>query len=216
MGTSSLPHLPYILPQHLGVRGGPAVRVLADAWRPWVRGCRGLHPPRGDGRPGRLQHRPRVGPAPGAVRRDCREAHDPQVVARGIKSRFRTRFPRIEVWEGRGCCTRRMNPTSGACTMPCLRQASLLGSTSSPPHALPGEAAHQGQRLPWLTPNDSQGPWSPLRDSRSSWTLRPCHRTVCTAHTGRALHLHCNQCRVPISATVRPWLCRRSAYASVS
>ena len=100
--------------------------------------------------------------------------------------------------------------------MPCLRQASLLGSTSSPPHALPGEAAHQGQRLPWLTPNDSQGPWSPLRDSRSSWTLRPCHRTVCTAHTGRALPLHCNQCRVPISATVRPWLCRRSAYASVS
>src|SRR5207237_4403852 len=66
-----------------------------------------------------------------------------------------------------------------------------------PPHALPGEAAHQGQRLPWLTPNDAQRTWSTLRDSRSSWTLRPCPRTVCTAHTGSTLLWDCNPCRGP-------------------
>jgi len=79
-----------------------------------------------------------------------------------------------------------MNLTSGACTMPCLSPACLLGYTPSPQHAFQGDAAHQGQRRPSLTPNDSPGTWYTRRDSGSSWTLHPFHRTVFTAHTWSA------------------------------
>jgi hypothetical protein len=68
---------------------------------PGYPGAGGLHPHSVDGRPGRLQHRPIAGPAPGTVRRDCREAHDPQVVARGIKNpaafRARARDPPFNI-----------------------------------------------------------------------------------------------------------------------
>jgi hypothetical protein len=86
-----------------------------------------------------------------------------------------------------GGFSRRMKPTSDACTMPCLSQACLLGSTPSPQQALQGEAAYQAQRHTWLTPNDSPGTWNTRRDYRSSWTIRPFHRTVFTAHTWSAL-----------------------------
>src|SRR5919109_1238850 len=49
--------------------------------------------------------------------------------------------------------------------------------------AFQGDAAHQVQRRPWLTPNDSPGTWYTRRDYRSNWTLHPFHRTVFTAHT---------------------------------
>jgi hypothetical protein len=64
-----------------------------------------------------------------------------------------------QVWPNRGCFSRRMQPTSGACTMPRLSQACLLGSTPSPQQALQGDAAHQAQRRTWLTPKDSPGTW---------------------------------------------------------
>src|SRR5215831_5004367 len=76
-----------------------------------------------------------------------------------------------------------MKPTSGAFTMPCLSQACLLGYTPSPQQAFQGDAAHQAQRHTWLTPNGSPGTWYTRGDYRSRWTLRPCHRTVFTAHT---------------------------------
>ena len=66
--------------------------------------------------------------------------------------------------------------------MSCLSQACLLGYTSSPQQAFQGDAAHQAQRCPWLTPKDSSGTWYTRWDYRSRWTLRPCHRTVFTAH----------------------------------
>src|SRR5215510_11710999 len=40
-------------------------------------GAGGLHPHGVDGRTRRKQHRPMIGPAPGAVRRDFGEANDP-------------------------------------------------------------------------------------------------------------------------------------------
>ncbi len=52
---------------------------------PGYPGAGGLHPQRVDGRPGRKQHRPMVGPALGTVRRDFGQANDPQVVAGGVK-----------------------------------------------------------------------------------------------------------------------------------
>src|SRR5262249_549454 len=79
-----------------------------------------------------------------------------------------------------------MKPTSGAFTMPRFSQACLLGYTPSPQHAFQGDAAHQAQRRTWLTPNDSPGTWYTRRDYWS-WTLRPFHRTVFTAHTWSAL-----------------------------
>src|SRR5215510_10227192 len=80
-----------------------------------------------------------------------------------------------------------MKPTSGAFTMPRFSQACLLGYTPSPQHAFQGDATHQAQRRPWLTPNDSPGTWYTQRDYRSLWTLHPFHRTVFTAHTWSAL-----------------------------
>src|SRR5215471_1508129 len=67
-----------------------------------------------------------------------------------------------------------------------FRQACLLGYIPSPQQAFQGDAAHQAQRRPWLTPNGSPGTWYTRRDYRS-WTIRPCHRTVFTAHTWSAL-----------------------------
>src|SRR5215831_20477350 len=80
-----------------------------------------------------------------------------------------------------------MKPTSGACTMPRLSQACLLGYTPSPQQAFQGDATHQAQRRTWLTPNDSPGTWYTQRDYRSLWTLHPFHRTVFTAHPRSAL-----------------------------
>src|SRR5215471_10651737 len=80
-----------------------------------------------------------------------------------------------------------MKPTSVAFTMPRLSQACLLGYTPSPQQAFQGDAAHQGQRRTWLTPNDSPGTWYTRRDYRSNWTLHPFHRTVFTAHTWSAI-----------------------------
>jgi hypothetical protein len=70
--------------------------------------------------------------------------------------------------------------------MPRLSQACLLGYTPSPQQAFQGDAAHQAQRRTWLTPNDSPGTWYTRRDYRS-WTIRPFHHTVFTAHTWSAL-----------------------------
>src|SRR5215813_12917848 len=82
-----------------------------------------------------------------------------------------------------------MQPTSGACTMPRLSQACLLGYTPSPQQAFQGDAAHQTQRRTWLTPKDSPGTWYTRRDYRSRWILYPFHRTVFTAHTWTSLPL---------------------------
>src|SRR5215467_12619571 len=82
-----------------------------------------------------------------------------------------------------------MKPTSGAFTMPRFSQACLLGYTPSPQQAFQGDAAHQAQRRTWLTPNDSPGTWYTRRDYWS-WTIRPFHRTVFTAHTWSALPTH--------------------------
>jgi hypothetical protein len=57
-----------------------------------------------------------------------------------------------------------------------------------PPHqAFQGDAAHQVQRCPSLTPKDSPGAWYTRRDYQSNWTLHPFHHTVFTAHTWIAL-----------------------------
>ena len=75
-----------------------------------------------------------------------------------------------------------LQPTTNSDTLSAhCSPACLLGSTPSPQQALQGDAAHQAQRRPWLTPNDAPGPWETRRDYRSSWTLSPCH----PAATGR-------------------------------
>src|SRR6516165_259146 len=75
-------------------------------------------------------------------------------------------------------------------TAVCISQAYLLGYTPSPQQAFQGDAAHQVQRGTWLTPNDSPGTWYTRRDYWS-WTIRPFHRTVFTAHTW--ISLPCSQ-----------------------
>src|SRR5439155_20768202 len=73
----------------------------------------------------------------------------------------------------------------------CMHYATSQSSIPSwvytfPQHVFQGDATHQGQRRPWLTPKNSSGPWSTRRDYRSSGTLCPCHRTGFTAHTWSA------------------------------
>src|SRR6516162_1610852 len=82
--------------------------------------------------------------------------------------------------------------------------------TLPPQHAFQGDAAHQAQRLTWLTPKDSPGTWYTRRDYRSSWALPPFHRTVFTAHTwislpeGGALSLSSLSAPVATGLLMRP------------
>src|SRR5215831_5241772 len=103
-----------------------------------------------------------------------------------------------------------MKPTSGACTMPRLSQACLLGYTPSPQQAFQGDATHQAQRRTWLTPNDSPGTWYTQRDYRSLWTLHPFHRTVFTAHTWSALPTRDDGRRAAAAAARRSYTAARA------
>ena len=94
--------------------------------------------------------------------------------------------------------------------MPRLSQACLLGYTPSPQQAFQGDAAHQAQRRTWLTPNDSPGTWYTRRDYWS-WTIRPFHRTVFTAHTWSALPI-----AVPVLLEVRVAVSRAAVAAAAS
>src|SRR5215813_8445908 len=106
-----------------------------------------------------------------------------------------------------------MKPTSGACTMPRLSQACLLGYTPPPQQAFQGDAAHQAQRRTWLTPKDSPGTWYTRRDYRSRWTLRPFHRTVFTAHTWLSLPSQKHRARSIAGAHERATVALLTLYA---
>jgi hypothetical protein len=123
----------------------------------------------------------------GAFLSTFQHAHVMHAVDALLHTSSRARLLSAQAWEKRGCVSRRMQPTSGACTMPRLSQACLLGYTPSPQHALQGDAAHQAQRHTWLTPNDSPGTWYTRRGYQASWAIPPFHRTVFTAHTWMAL-----------------------------